>query len=423
MTTAETRTGRCPVIHNGGEDYGYEPFQMKDPFPSYERLREEAPIAFDERIGYYVVTRYDDIKAIFADPHTFSSENTAAPVRPYGPPAKQIMADGGFSVYSGLSSRQPPEHTRIRSAVVKGFTPRRLRQLEPVIRERVTELLDAMLGAPDEQGEIVRDIAYDLPTETILKLIGADPHMVTTFKRWSDSRAAMTWADLDDEQQIPHAHNLVDYWQECQRIVSRWKESPGDNFTSDLLRAQAEGDPITDHEIASVLYSLLFAGHETTTTLIANTLRVLLTAREQWQAIVADPTAIPAAVEEVLRYSGSIVAWRRRATRDAEIAGVPIPQGADILLVIGSANRDASRFPDPDAFDVSRPNVREHLSFGFGIHTCIGAPLARMQVKVVLEELTRRVPQLRAVDPDGIEFRENLSFRVPTAVPVAWDEV
>ncbi len=422
MTTADTRTGRCPVIHGSGDDYGYEPFQMKDPFPAYARLRDEAPVVFDERIGYYVVTRYDEIKAIFADHQTFSSENTAAPVRPYGPPAKQIMLDGGFSVYSGLSSRQAPEHTRIRAAVQKGFTPRRLRLLEPPIRERVTELLDRMLEAPDARGEVVRAIAYDLPTETILKLIGVDPAMVPTFKRWSDSRAAITWGDLDDQQQIVHAHNLVDYWQECQNVVARYKEEPGENLTSDLLRAQAEGDPITDHEIASVLYSLLFAGHETTTTLIANTLRVLLPNRQQWAGLVADPSGIPAAVEEVLRYSGSIVAWRRRATIETEIGGVSIPKGADILLVMGSANRDPSRFDHADDFDVARPNVREHLSFGFGIHTCIGAPLARMQVKIVLEELVRRVPQLRAVDPESVEFRENLSFRVPTAVPVAWNE-
>ncbi|WP_417563221.1 cytochrome P450 [Microbacterium sp.] len=424
MSTVETGISRCPVIHgDGGEDFDYKPFQMKDPFPSYARLREEAPVVYDERIGYYVVTRYDDIKAVFADHETFSSENAAAPVRPYGPPAKQIMADGGFSVYSGLSSRQPPEHTRIRAAVIKGFTPRRMRQLEPAIRERVTELLDAMLAAPDRRGEIVAAIARDLPTETILKHIGVDPDMVPTFKIWSDSRAAMTWGDLDDTQQIPHANNLVDYWQECQRVVQRYKGEPGENFTSDLLRAQAEGDPITDHEIASVLYSLLFAGHETTTTLIANTLRVLLPARAQWEGLVADPSGIPAAVEEVLRYSGSIVAWRRRATRDAEIAGKVIPKGGDILVVMGSANRDTTHFDDPDEFLVGRPNVREHLSFGFGIHTCIGAPLARLQVKVVLEELVRRVPSLRAVDPESIEFRENLSFRVPTAVPVAWDEV
>lgn len=423
MTTAESRIGQCPVIHDGGgEDYGYAPFQMKDPFPSYDRLREEAPVVYDERIGYYVVTRYDDVKAVFADHGTFSSENTAAPVRPYGPPAKQIMAEGGFSVYSGLSSRQPPEHTRIRSAVLKGFTPRRLRLIEPAIRERVTSLLDAMLERPGRDGEMVRDLAYDLPTETILNLIGADPHMVPTFKRWSDSRAAMTWGDLDDEQQIPHAHNLVEYWQECQNIVAHYKEAPGENLTSDLLRAQSEGDPITDHEIASVLYSLLFAGHETTTTLISNTLRVLLRERDQWDQLVEDPARIPAAIEEVLRYSGSIVAWRRRATRDAEIAGVAIPQGANILLVMGSANRDDSRFGNPDGFDVARPNVREHLSFGFGIHTCLGAPLARMQVKIVLEELGKRVPQLRLVDPDDIEFRENLSFRVPIRVPVTWGE-
>lgn len=424
MTThSATTSGRCPVIHgNGDEDFGYKPFEMKDPFPAYERLRNEEPVVYDERIGYFVVTRYDDIKAVFADPATFTSENTAAPVRPYGPPAKQIMLDGGFSVYSGLSSRQPPEHTRIRAAVQKGFTPRRLRAIEPAIRARVAELVDDMLSADDRRGEIVKDIAYDLPTETILNLIGVEPDMVPTFKRWSDSRAAMTWGDLSDEDQIPHAHNLVDYWQECQRTVAHYREHPGDNLTSDLLRAQAEGDPITDHEIASVLYSLLFAGHETTTTLIANSVRVLLGEREQWDALVENPKRIPAAVEEVLRMSGSIVAWRRKARRDAEIGGVPIPDGSDILLVMGSANRDETRFENPDEFDVERANVREHLSFGFGIHTCIGAQLARLQDKLVIEELAARAPELRLVDPDTIEFRENLSFRVPISVPVTWGE-
>jgi len=405
----------CPVHH------GFEPFDQADPFPSYAALRAEEPVMFDERIGYWVVTRYDDIKAVFEDWETFSSENAQAPVRERGAAAKKIMADGGFTAYSGLSARVPPEHTRIRKVVQKAFTPRRYKALEPAIRANVVRLLEQMLQHPDHTGDLVRDLAYDVPTITILTLIGADVSQVDTYKRWSDSRAAMTWGDLSDDEQVPHAHNLVEYWTECQRLVTEAHATGPDSLVGDLVRMQAEGDPITDHEIASVCYSLLFAGHETTTTLISNALRVLLGHPEQWQQVVADPTRIAGAIDEVLRFSPSIVAWRRRAKADTEIGGVAIPEGADLLLVMGSANRDESRFEEPDAFEIDRANAREHLSFGFGIHYCLGNLLAKLQCKVAVEEVARLAPGLRLVDPDAIAFGANLSFRAPVSVPVTWE--
>lgn len=399
---------------------GYEPFDQNDPFPSYAQLRQESPVVFDDRIGYWIVTRYDDIKAVFADWETFSSENAQAPVRDRGPQASQIMKDGGFTAYSGLSARVPPEHTRIRKVVGKAFTPRRYKALEPAIRANVQRLLTDMTVPGKESGDLVRELAYDVPTITILTLIGADTSQVDTYKRWSDSRAAMTWGDLSDEQQVPHAHNLVEYWQECLRLVAEAHQSQPDSLVGDLVRAQDAGDEITDHEIASVCYSLLFAGHETTTTLISNTLRVLLEHPEQWTAVVEDPAMIAGAVEEVLRFSPSIVAWRRRATIDATIGGVDVAKGANILLVMGSANRDAGKFEDPDVFDVTRANAREHLAFGFGIHYCLGNLLAKLQTKVVVQEVARLVPDLRIADDSAIDFGENLSFRAPLAVPVTW---
>jgi cytochrome P450 len=192
------------------------------------------------------------------------------------------------------------------------------------------------------------------------------------------------------------------------------------NLTADLVKAQVDGAEISDHEIASIVYSLLFAGHETTTTLISNCIRVLLAHRDQWNQLVEDPKKIPAAVDEVLRYSGSIVGWRRTATKDAKIGGVDIPRGAGILLLMGSANRDESRFDDGESFDISRPNAREHLSFGFGIHYCLGNALAKLQAKIALEEITRVVPDLQLAEPENITFRENLSFRTPESIPVKW---
>ena len=363
---------------------------------------------------------------MFEDWETFSSENAQKPVRERGPEAKRIMEEGGFTAYSGLSARTPPEHTRIRKVVQRAFTPRRYKAMEPHIRENVAALITAMVARPERDGDIVRDVAYDLPTITILTLFGLFDERtakarIAQFKGWSEARAMMTWGDLDDEAQVPYAHQLVEYWQECQALVARAHAEHGDNMLGDLVRAQDEGDPISDHEIASVAYSLLFAGHETTTTLISNCVRVLLAHPDQWSALVEDPSRIPAAIDEVLRYSGSIVAWRRKALADAEVGGVAIPAGAELLLVMGSANRDEAKFTDSETFDIDRPNAREHLSFGFGIHVCVGNMLAKLQARIALEELVRLAPNLTLVEPEGIDFLKNLSFRVPTAVPVTWE--
>lgn len=411
---AASAVRECPAHH------GYEPFRQTDPFPAYARLRREQPVMFDERIGYWVVTRYVDVKAVFSDWATFSSDNAQAPVRKPGPAARKIMDDGGFTAYSGLSARTPPEHTRIRKVVAKAFTPRRYMTLEPAIRADVVAQLELLLARPERRGDLVADLAYRVPTVTILTLIGADTSDIDKYKRWADSRGAMTWGDLSEEEQLPHARNLVEYWQACLHLVADAHEHRRDSLVGDLVRAQAAGDPITDHEIASVCYSLLFAGHETTTTLISNALRVLLDHPTQWQEVVADPTRIPAAVDEVLRHSPSIVAWRRRATKDTEVGGVPIPEGAELLLVMGSANRDEEHFVDPETFDISRRNAREHLAFGFGIHYCLGAMLAKLQARIAAEELARLAPDIRLVDPGAIGFGDNLSLRVPESVPVVW---
>lgn len=406
----------CPAGY-----HGFEPFDMNNPFPAYEELRREEPVMFDDRIGYFVVTRYEDVKSTFENWETFSSENAQAPVRPLGEAAKQIMTEGGFTAYSGLSARIPPEHTRIRNVAAKAFTPRRYRVMEPMIRDNVKALIDSMLSKGAAGGDILADIAYELPTVTILTLLGVPVSKIPEVKEWATSRAVITWADLTDEEQIPHAHNMVKYWNYCQYLVSNAKENPGDDLVTDMVKFQEEGDEISDHEIASVLYSMLFAGHETTTTLISNAIRVLLQHRVAYDSLVADPEKIPAAIDEVLRFSPSIVAWRRKAVKDGQIGGVDIPAGSNVLLVMGSANRDDTVFAQPDGFDIGRENARNHLAFGYGIHYCLGNMLAKLQARVALEEITKSVPSLRLKPGSEITFGSNLSFRVPTAVPVEWD--
>lgn len=417
----------CPITHTAtapADHHGYEPFNQNDPFSAYANLRHEQPVMFDDRTNLYVVSAYDDVKVVFEDWETFSSENAQSPVTKRGPQATQIMQDGGFTVYSGLSARRPPEHTRIRAVAQKAFTPRRFKALEPMIRDNVRASIEQLLAKDTPHADILSEVAYNLPTITILTLIGenTDQATVDQYKRWSDSRAAMTWSNLSDVEQIPHAHNLVEYWARCRELVQQAHDEGGDNLTADMVRDQENGAEIDDHEIASLLYSLLFAGHETTTTLISNAVRVLLAHREQWDAIVEDPKKISKAIDEVLRYSGSIVAWRRKALKDTEVGGVPIPEGAEILLLMGSANRDEERFENGETFDIERKNAREHLSFGFGIHYCLGNMLAKLQTKITLEELTGTIPTLQLDEPEGIPFRESISMRIPHHVNVTWNE-
>jgi cytochrome P450 len=424
MSQTTNTEGRCPHHADHGTDAAagvadqFKPFDLTDPFPFYALAREQAPIFFSQELGYWVVTRFDDIKAVFDDWQTFSSENAQTPYRPWAPEVRHILQAGGYVGGSGLSARTPPTHTRIRKAVSSVFGPKRFAKLEPMIRERTQQ----MIGAFAERGEVdlIKELAYELPAFTIFKLLGVPDSDVADVKCWATSRALLTWGDLKPEEQVPHAHNLVKYWHFCEALVANCHRAPGDDLPSDLVRLQEQGTEISDVEIAGICWSMLFAGHETTTTLIGNAVRELLLHPDGWQAIVQDPAKIPNAVEEVLRFSPSIVAWRRKALKDTEVAGQQLPQGAELLLVMGSGNRDTSRFAHPDAFDVTRTNARTHISFGYGIHFCLGAPLARLQAQVVLQELTQALPDLQLVPEQRFEFVPNTSFRAPLALQVRW---
>ncbi len=397
----------------------FDPFDLRDPFPSYQRMRAEAPVFYDETIGYWIVSRHADIKAVFEDWRTFSSENAQAPVRPLCETAKQMLRKADFTAYSGLSARVPPDHTRIRKAVSGAFTPRRYRALAPWVRDTVGTMLDAMLAKPI--GDLVEDLAYDLPALTILTLLGVEAEKVAEVKRWAKSRVLLTWGNVCDAEQAAHAENLVAYWNYCQALVAARHAELLDDLPGDLVALQRDGAEITDHEIASFCYSLLTAGHETTTNLIANGLLALLRHPEAWTALVADNGKIPGAIEEILRYAQSVVAWRRKVKAATSIGGVQIPEGADLLLLLASANRDEQVFANGEQFDIERENARAHISFGYGIHFCPGSALAKMQLQIVIEELTARVPTLRLAPDQTIDYARNTSFRAPGAILVKWD--
>jgi cytochrome P450 len=398
----------------------FRPFDLTDPFPFYARARNETPIFYSPELDYWVVTRYADIRDVFRDPATFSSENTQQPYRRRPPEVQRILDDGGFSIVSGLSGRQPPEHTRLRGFIKKAFTPRRVASMEPTIRTIATAMIDAF--ADRGEADLVAELARELPALVIIRMLGIPDADVPKVKDWAQSRVYMNFGDLPVQEQMRHAENLVLYWRYCKDLVRARLQSPQDDLPGDLARIYLEGDQtITPDEIAALVYGQLTAGHETTSALFANGLKELLAQRDVWERLCADPALIPGAVEELLRISAPVFTWKRRTTKPAEVGGVTLPAATNLLLLLGSANHDQRAFPDPDRIDPHRENASRHLSFGLGIHFCLGAPLARLEAKVVLEELCARFPSLRLIDDQEFDFTANTSFRGPSRVLVEWD--
>lgn len=401
----------------------FDPFDLNTPHAQWEQFRKEEPIFYHEPSGYWVVSRYDDMKEIFDDWKTFSSENAQKPMRPMCEEGQKILKEGGFTAYSGLTARVPPDHTRIRKVAQGCFGPRRFKSIEPQIEEIVSRHLDALeeAGRAGEPVNFWDIVAFPVPAFVLFTLMGIPDEDVPKIKQYGASRGKMTWSDLSDEEQIPVAHDMVAYWKYIHDLLDMRRAKPGDDFPSDLLRLQAEGAEITDHEIAGVLYSTLFAGHETTSTFMGNYVMAMMDNRSVWDEIKEDPSKIPNAVEEMLRFTPSVVGWRRKARTAKTIGGVELPEGAEILMLTGSGNRDDAQFPDGEKIDVTRKNARSHLSFGYGIHYCLGFQLAKMEAQILLRQLAERFPSLRLAEGFRPQYHRNITFRVPDAVMVEWD--
>jgi cytochrome P450 len=401
----------------------FDPFDLNAPHASWKLFREDQPVFYHKETDYWIVSRYDDIKAIFDDWQTYSSENAQAPMRPMCEEGRKIMREGGFTAYSGLTARVPPEHTRIRKVAQGCFGPRRFKSIEPKIEIIVRNHLDA-LEAEGEKGMPVdfwKTVAYPVPAHVLFSLVGVPDSDVPKIKAYGESRLALTWGMLTDEEQIPHAHNMVAYWKYCRDLVQARKNDPTDDFPSDLAKLQAEGAEISDDEIAGVMYSVLFAGHETTSTLMGNTIITMMNNRASFDAIKDNHALIPGAIEELLRYSPSVVGWRRKSRTESTIGGVSVPAGANILMFTGSANRDEAQFPNGETFDHTRANARTHMAFGYGIHYCLGFQLAKMEGGIVLRQLAERFPSMRLASGFVPEYQRSVGFRVPKSVLVEWD--
>lgn len=395
---------------------------LADPYPHYARFRRETPIFYAPKIDFWVVSRYEDIMGIVRDPETFSNTRVQEPLYPLTPEALEKLK-GGVRVVPTTSTADPPLHRRTRSHAARAFSARRVAMLEPRIREVANGLIDRMIS--EGRADMVRQFAFPLPASVVFSLIGYPEEDTEMLKDWCFDRLKLTWGRPLPEEQLQTVEKMTAFFDYIEDFVHRRAEDLRDDYTSDLLRIRAEDESnLSLEEVVSICYSLSFAGHETTTNLILNGLRQLLSRPAVWEELREDPSLIENAVEEVLRHDTSVVAWRRSTTRPVEITGVEVPEGARLMLLLASANRDERVFEDPDVLDIHRPNANKHLAFSHGIHFCLGAPLARLEARIAFELLTQRLPDLRLSPPDQrFEFDPNMSFRGPKELWAEWTPV
>jgi cytochrome P450 len=409
----------CPHAELAPLSAGY----LADPYPVFDRLRRRGPVFYDGDLDMYLVTRHADIEAVFRDAAVFSAANVQDPVFPLHEDSKLLLADAGFRKLKTMSNADGTMHSRIRQHNLVGFSPRRLRSLEPLVRSTVGSLIGAMTasGPAAAPVDLVAHLAFPLPASIIFALLGFPPEDTPMLKEWGGDRLSFSWGRPTAAEQRGIAEDMLAYWSYCVAHVERRVGEPADDFTSDLLAIhRADPAALSQAEIAHVIYGMSFAGHETTANLIANTIRRVLSVDGVWDEIKSDRGIIPKVVDEALRYDTSVVTWRRVTTQETTLGGVELPAGAKVLLLVGSANRDETVFAEPERFDVHRRDGARHLSFGFGKHYCLGATLAKLEVGVALEELAARLPDLRLADDQCLEFHPNVSFRGPRTLLVVW---
>lgn len=332
----------------------------------YRELRDEHPCYRNPERGFYALSRFEDVRRAANDPLLFSSERTSISV----------------GILPMVQQLDPPRHDSLRTLVRRAFTARRVAAMEPRVREITRELIDAF--AAQGRCDLLHTFAAQLPSRVIGELIGVPPERREAFLEWTASMVA-TGPRGDAPKQI---------YAEFSKLLAERREERRDDLMSALLHADLDGRRLTEEELLGFCFVLIVAGNDTTMNLIANGAVALAQHPDQRKLLARDPTRIPAAVEEMLRYESPAQALPRRATRDVTLHGVTVPEGAEVLLVWGAANRDEREFADPERFDAARP-IRRHLGLGQGIHFCLGAHLARLEARVAVEELLARIPDYR----------------------------
>lgn len=386
-----------------------------DPYPYYRRLRERDPVHRSYGASGWVLTRYDDIVAILGDRNFSSDERNW---RRYRREAARLVRAGLPEPYSaGLTSMlrmDPPDHTRLRTLVSKAFTPRAVERLRPRIDAVVVELLDGLDGRAEI--ELMRDVASPLPVVIIGEMLGVAVADRERFRHWSNEAVRLLGdGSREDRRRAWRALVAMREWLGAQ--IAERRQAPRDDLLSALVAAEEAGDRLDERELFGTCLLLLVAGNETTTGLVGNAVIALLRHPEQLDRLRKDPGRMPAAIEELVRYDSPVQLTSRMVQEERQLDGCRMRRGEQIVCILGAGNRDPARFDDPDRLDLDRADVRP-LSFGYGLHYCLGAQLARLEAQAVLTGVLARYPDLRFAGAP-ITWGENTVLRGPRALPLA----
>jgi pimeloyl-[acyl-carrier protein] synthase len=385
-----------------------DPAFVADPYPIYRQLRTEDPVHHSP-MGFWVLTRYDDVVAALRDPRLAKEAIAAFVAARFGAPVP----------ITGLSmlDRDPPDHTRLRSLVSKAFTPRVVEGLRP----RVQQIVDGLIARAREKGsmDLIEEFAYPIPVNVICEMLGVPVEDHERFKGWSlDIARGLDSILLPPDSEVPKRSvasrtALAEYFRE---LIAKRRASPRADLLSGLIAAEEAGDKLSENELLATCILLLIAGHETTVNLIGNGTLALLRHPDQLRRLRDNPALIGTAVEELLRFDGPVQRTARIPSEDVVIDGRTIAKGEMVMPFIGAADRDPVQFPDPDRLDIGRTDNR-HIAFGWGIHFCLGAPLARVEGQIAINTLVQRLPKL-ALATDTPRFRESLTLRGLASLPV-----
>ena len=417
--TQATTISRCPVSASARDLDLFSDDFILHPYPFLNAVRKEEPVFYNAEIGYWIVTRYDDVRDCLLNREAFSAANVLEPVTAIYPSTGAILRDAGVKFGPALADEDDPGHGIHRPPIFKNFNPKRLREMESFVHTEATKALDQIVDRGE--ADLIDDYVFWIPATVIFHMMRIPEADIPKVRGFVTAMAGLAWGQPDEAEQNRLAHEVVDYWNYAKQHVLNLKDNLGDDFISDAVRLHIEDEENWSLDyLTSLTSNFLFAGHETTSAQLGSAIRALLENREQWKAICADPSLIPNAIEESLRYVGSVLAWRRMTKQAVRVGNVEIPEGEKVLVSFGAANRDDCIFSDPDTFDITRKNANRHVTFGYGAHTCMGAPLSRMEMRVLLEELARRLPSIELVEGQQWSYPRTVSHRGLHHLLVRW---